>query len=63
MNIHPKLASGLFALIYFLIFGGLMFLIFKINLFDHVSFYVIGLIIDIIIYEWFAHRYDGDRSV
>lgn len=63
MNIHPKLASGLFALIYFLIFGGLIFLIFKINFFDHISFYVIGLIIDIIIYEWFADRYDGDRSV
>ncbi len=37
--------------------------IFKINLFEHAAFYIIGGILDIIIYEWFAHRYEGEDNV
>jgi hypothetical protein len=60
---HPKLASGIFAIAYSIVFGGLMLGIFKINLFEHAAFYIIGGILDIIIYEWFAHRYEGEDNV
>ena len=60
---HPKLASGIFIFLYSFFIGGLISLIFKIIVFDYIIFYIIGVILDIIIYEWFAQRYDGDDCV
>ena len=58
MNLHPKIISGLFAIIYYSL-GGLIQIVFKIKLYNHILFYIIGLVIDIIIYEIVLRQYDG----
>lgn len=58
MNIHPKWAGGIFAFLYGII-GLIISALFKVEVFDHVWFYIIGLILDSIIYKIFADRYDG----
>lgn len=58
MNIHPKWAGGVFAFLYGII-GLLISAFLKVEVFDHVWFYIIGLILDSIIYKIFADRYDG----
>ena len=59
---HPKLAGGIFAVIY--IFTCLLIQgIFKINLFDHVLYYIIGIMLGCAVYKYFADRYDGDDNV
>ena len=58
MNIHPKLAGGIFTLLYGII-GLLILGLFKIDLFECIWFYIVGLIIGFIIYKIFADKYDG----
>ena len=59
---HPKIAGGIFTLIYIIICF-VIEKIFKIDVFDHVLCYIIGLILGGLVYKYFADRYDGDRSV
>lgn len=59
---HPKLAGGIFVVIYIficLLIQG----IFKINIFGHKLYYILGLILGCIVYKYFADRYDGDGNV
>jgi len=59
---HPKLAGGIFAVIYIficLLIQG----IFKIDVFDHVLYYIIGIVLGCVVYKYFADRYDGDDNV
>ena len=59
---HPKIACAIFTVIC-LIIGFLVKVVFRINIFEHVLTYVIGLVLSGLIYKYFADRYDGDRSV
>ena len=58
MNIHPRPACGIFAVLYSLIIG-LLEKIFKINLFDNIITYIILLILGACVYKFFLDRYDG----
>ena len=58
MNIHPRPACGIFAVLYSLIIG-LLEKIFKINLFDNIITYIIALILLVLVHKFFADRYDG----
>ena len=60
MNLHPKFVSGLFAIIYYSL-GGIIQITFKIQLYNHVLFYIIGLVIDIIVYEIALRKYNGNE--
>ena len=60
MNLHPKIVSGLFAIIYYSL-GGIIQITFKIQLYNHVLFYIIGLAIDIIVYEIALRKYNGNE--
>ena len=55
-KIHPRTASAVFIILYGLI-GLLIFLLFKINLFENKSFIVTGVIIVLIISIIFGNRY------
>ena len=59
---HPRIACIIFTVIYSIICI-LINIIFKINVFDHVLCYIVALIFSVLIYKYFADRYDGDRSV
>lgn len=58
MNIHPKWVGGIFAFLYGII-GILITAFLGIEVFNHVLFYVVGVILDSIVYKIFADRYDG----
>ncbi len=59
---HPKLAVGIFSLVYSIL-GLIIERIFKISLFDNIFFYIILIILEFIVYMYFAKRYDGDGNV
>ncbi len=59
---HPKIAGGIFGIIYSIL-GLIIEKIFNINLFDNVLFYIVLVVLDLLVYKYFADRYDGDRSV
>ena len=61
-SMHPKLAGGIFCLLYGIL-GLIIEKIFKISLFDNIIFYVILIILGFIVYMYFAKRYDGDGNV
>ena len=59
---HPKLAGGIFAVIYIficLLIQG----IFKIEVIGHILYYVGALVLGCAVYKYFADRYDGDGNV
>ena len=58
MNIHPRPACGIFAVLYSLIVC-LLEKIFKIHLFDNIITYIILLILSGFVYKFFLDRYDG----
>lgn len=62
MKIHPKLAGGIFGLIY-LAFGLIIEKIIHKDPLDFLAFYIVGFILAIFVYKFFADRYDGDSSV
>ena len=59
---HPKIAGGIFGIIYSIL-GLIIEKIFNINLFDNVLFYIVLVVLDLLVYKYFADRYEGDRSV
>ena len=59
MNIHPRLACGIFGIIYGFI-GVLIDQITVLKVFENIWYYVIGLIIAIVINEFFGRRYPKD---
>ena len=55
---HPKIAGGIFVIIYSIL-GLIIEKIFNINLFDNVLFYIVLVVLDLLVYKYFADRYDG----
>jgi thiamine transporter ThiT len=62
MKIHPKLAGGIFGLLY-LIIGLIIEKIIHKDPSDFLLYYIIGFILASFVYKFFADRYDGDSSV
>lgn len=61
-RIHPKLAGGIFGLLYLAV-GFIIERIIHKDPFDYLLFYIVGFVFAIFVYNFFANRYDGDSSV
>lgn len=59
MKIHPKLAVGITAIIYYLLIDIIIGNLLNINVFEYPIFYLIGLFICILVSCFFSNRYDG----
>ena len=59
-KIHPRTAAGLFVIIYYFI-GILIYLIFKINLFEYKLYIVIAVVVALIIHTIFAKYYYDNK--
>ena len=62
MKIHPKLAGGIFGLLY-LIIGLIIEKIIHKDPSDSLLFYIVGFVLACLVYKFFADSYDGDSSV
>lgn len=59
-KIHPGTAAAIFVTIYYFI-GLLIYFIFKINLFEHIIYIVIAVVVALIIHTIFAKDYYDNK--